>query len=47
MTDADTGKEQEARSGGPPERDETEELSYDPLEPEPDIDEPFDYGAFF
>ena len=50
VTEVDTGMEQEERSGGPPEREgieEIEEISDELLETEPNIDEPFDYGAFF
>ena len=49
VTDADiAAMEREEREDSPPERGEAvEEIADEPLTPEPDIDEAFDYGAFF
>ena len=49
VTDADiSAMEREEREDGPPEREEAvEEIADEPLTLEPDIDEAFDYGAFF
>ena len=49
VTDADiAAMEREEREDSPPERGEAvEEIVDEPLTPEPDIDEAFDYGAFF
>ena len=49
VTDADiAAMEREEREDGPPEREEAvEEIADEPLTLEPDIDEAFDYGAFF
>lgn len=39
---------QKEQDSGPPERDEIDEFTDEPLESRPDIaDEPFDYGALF
>ena len=49
VSDADiAATEREERKDGPPEREEAiEEIAEEPLIPEPDMDEAFDYGAFF
>ncbi len=49
VSDADiAATEREERKDGPPEREEAiEDTADEPLLPEPDMDEAFDYGAFF